>query len=69
MHWIEMWLSKGGNEGWKRMQPSREVTVYEAWGSALDVADVIVTSPEGLNLGRCRPNFLSTPANVEAARR
>lgn len=52
----------------QRSQSGR-VVLYEACGSALDSAGLIVTSPEGLNLGRCRPNFLSTPAKVAAARR
>lgn len=51
----------------KSIQPSQAqwVTLYEACDSAVDL---IVASPEGLNLGRCRPNFLSTPAKVAAAR-
>lgn len=70
MHLTAVWFNETvwrKHDDQRGMQPSqvcREM-FYEACGSA--VAGLIITPPEGLNLGRCRPNFLSTPAKVAAA--
>lgn len=55
----------------RSMQPAqaRWATLYAAAPSGSFVDPVgLINSAEGLNLGRCSPNFLSTPAKVATAR-